>query len=269
MILAAASLALWFGGDVNLGKNAGAVLAPVTSTLKGAGVVNLEGPMGEGESSEKKLMNDPGAPKALFAAGVRVVGVANNHALDLGPEGVRRTAALATAAGLAVTPALLNGVAITAHDLSHGVPPTLAADLKAARARGDFLVATFHVTGPPTLLPRPELREAVQLALDAGASVVVAHGTHAVGPVERRGDAVIAWGLGNFAFNCDCTDQTDGLVLRVELSQGSAPKAEVIPIDAGLKGAPAHLAKNPRLAFDVLDAIGSSPLKRLGDRASF
>jgi poly-gamma-glutamate capsule biosynthesis protein CapA/YwtB (metallophosphatase superfamily) len=133
---------------------------------------------------------------------------------------------------------------------------------------GDVLVATFHVTGPPSYLPRPELRAAVDTAITAGALVVAAHGTHALGPVERRGKAVIAWGLGNLLFACDCTDEVDGAVLRVSID-GDAARARILPIDAGLRGAPARPGHNPELILDLLDALGSSPLRREGPAAGF
>jgi poly-gamma-glutamate synthesis protein (capsule biosynthesis protein) len=156
--------------------------------------------------------------------------------------------------------------AVTAHDLTRGVPPSLESDLKAARGRGDVLVATFHVTGPALYLPRPELRRAVELALAAGARVVAAHGTHAVGPVERRGGAVIAWGLGNVAFACDCTDEPDALLLRVRFEGENPAEAVLLPIDAGLNGGPARPSMDAAGVLQLLESIGSSPLRRDGPR---
>ena len=122
----------------------------------------------------------------------------------------------------------------------------------------------LHVSGPASYLPSAEARAAVDLALAAGADVVAAHGTHAVGPVERRGGAVIAWGLGNLAFNCVCTTETDGLLLHVDRG-----RADVWPIRAGMMAAPAHLATDPEAVYDLLTAIGSTPLTRHGAWASF
>jgi poly-gamma-glutamate synthesis protein (capsule biosynthesis protein) len=149
------------------------------------------------------------------------------------------------------------------------VPPTLRTELAAARRRGDVLVATFHVTGPPMYLPRPELVDAVAIALEAGATVVAAHGTHELARVERRGRAVIAWGLGNLAFACACTDEQSGAVLEVALGPDGAREAAIVPIDAGLAQGAAHAAGDPALTFELLEALGSSRLQRRGDRAAF
>src|SRR5437868_539236 len=95
-LLAAATLTLWFGGDLNLGKNGDAVLAPLATALKPAqGIINFEGPIGKGD-----VRNDSSAPRFLAAAGVRVAGILNNHAYDLGPDGYARTRKSLVAAGL-------------------------------------------------------------------------------------------------------------------------------------------------------------------------
>lgn len=271
---------LWIGGDVHIGKGPGNGLAPLAAVLEGAlGIVNLEGPIGDspGPGEGVRLANAPAGVAGLRAAGVRVMGIANNHSGDRGPSGLEETAAALRgagalpaggSAGAAVVSVNGRRVAVTAHDLTDGVPPNLSDDLSAARARGDVLIATFHVTGPASYLPRPELRAAVDAALSAGARVIAAHGTHALGPVERRGDAVIAWGLGNLLFDCDCTDEIDGAVLRVSID-GDVVRARIIPIDAGLRGAPARPGHNPALIFDLLEAITSSPLTRSAGSASF
>ncbi len=271
---------LWLGGDVHLGARGEGRLAGLAAIVEGsAGVVNLEGPVGEGAeaSSEARLVNAPQALAPLRAAGVRAVGVANNHALDLGPGGAAATALAARAAGLeSVGPdgaVLLVGgvrVVVTAHDLGGGrVPADLAAQLAAAGARGDALVATFHVTGPPSYLPRSELRAAVDAAVAAGARVIAAHGTHAVAAVERRGDAVIAWGLGNLVFTCDCSREREGLILRVSIPKRGRVEAEVVPIDAGVGAAAARPSAQASLMLQLLESLRSSPLEMRGERAAF
>ena len=91
---------------------------------------------------------------------------------------------------------------------------------------------------------------------------MVAHGTHVVGPVERRGATVIAWGLGNLLFDCTCTDASEAVILRVELGPGL--RAEVIPVRAGLGGAAVAPAPDALGILDLLDAIGAAPLRREG-----
>lgn len=251
---------LWIGGDVHLGDRGPLDLGALSPWLAGAtGMVNLEGPVGETDERALRLGNAKSLLGSLRAAGIRVVGVANNHDDDWGESGRTETVASLREEGLVpIGAGRLHELSISAHDLSDGVPAI--DDLRAD-------VVTFHVTGPPSYLPRPELLQAVEHAVDAGARVIAAHGTHALGPVERRGDVVIAWGLGNLAFACDCTNETDGAVLRVSIAD--EVRAWIVPIEAGLRGAGPRLARDAALIFDLLNALGSTPLRREGARAAF
>jgi poly-gamma-glutamate synthesis protein (capsule biosynthesis protein) len=280
----AAPAVLWLGGDVHLGAGDGRALAPVRAVTGGEPlVVNLEGPVGEGSeaSSAERLVNGPAAVRALAEAGVVAVGVANNHAADLGRAGQDATVAALVREGLAplgVADLRLQGVdfVLVSVDLSTETEPaSLEARLRAHRAESPrgaaaVLVVTFHVTGPPSYLPTSALEAAVAAALSAGASVVVAHGTHALARVERRGRAVIAWGLGNLVFDCRCTAESDGLLVRVEVDgAGAVTRATVVPVDAGLHGAPLQPAADAPLTLQLLESLGSSPLRRAGPRADF
>ena len=271
---------LWLGGDVHLGAGGVDVLAPLASELAGAvGIVNLEGPVGPGagKSSAERLVNDARALPLLATYGVAVAGIANNHAGDLGPGGRAQTRRALAAAGIesasgddvAIIERHGLRLAIAARDLSYGVPPGLAGDLRRVRARADILLVTFHVVAPPLYFPRPELREAVDIALAAGALVVAAHGSHILAKVERRGPAIIAWGLGNLVFACDCTRESDGLIVRVELMANKVVNATVIPIDAGLGSQPARPSEHAALMLDLLESLRLSPLSRAGPRAFF
>ncbi|MEW6729751.1 MAG: CapA family protein [Acidobacteriota bacterium] len=272
---------LWFGGDVHLGSSSHRQFNELNSVLTGAiGFINLEGPVSESSVSSDKLtlINAPASLTELLATGVSLVGVANNHAVDAGQAGVESTIQALRAAGLQPVggPAgyaifSYNGLRLvfTAHDLTVGVPAELANELVTARNQGDLLIATFHTTGVASYLPQPVLQQAVSIALAAGATIIVAHGSHALGPVERKGEAVIAWGLGNLAFNCDCTNETDAIILRVSLSQKRALTVKVIPIEAGLVGQPARLARQPDAIIDLLEAIGSTKLTRFSQYATF
>jgi poly-gamma-glutamate capsule biosynthesis protein CapA/YwtB (metallophosphatase superfamily) len=273
---------LWLGGDVNLGDGGHGQLQGIAPIVQGVmGIVNLEGPVArrpELQQGTLGLWNAPQALAELAALNVKVAGIANNHAGDAGAAAVTRSAQELSEhgilpaggpAGVAILHQRNITIAVTAHDLTGGVPGSLAADLKAARNRADVLISTFHVTGPPSYIPRPELRQAVEIAYQAGASVIAAHGTHAVGPVERRDHAVIVWGLGNVAFACDCTHEQDAVLLRVHVEPRKAPTAEVLPIQAGINNQPALPSTDAKGIFDLLEAIGSKKLNRQGDRAFF
>ena len=280
---------LWLGGDVSLGDGGRGQLQGISGIVQGsAGIVNLEGPVTERtalKAGSLRLWNAPKTLREISALNVKVAGIANNHAGDAGPGGPQQGAArllegnilpAGGPAGAAIFEVHGLVIAVTAHDLTRGVPANLAEELAAAKKRTvidggvhpvDVLIATFHVTGPPSYLPRPELRLAVETAYKAGATVIAAHGTHVVGPVERREHAVIAWGLGNVAFACDCTNEQDAILLRVRVTSGEVVKAEVLPIRAGLNKGPAGPSQDANGVFDLLEAIGSKKLERTGSVA--
>ncbi|HEY6251014.1 MAG TPA: CapA family protein [Candidatus Angelobacter sp.] len=275
------SAELWLGGDVNLGDGGRGQLQSIAGMVPGTpGIVNLEGPVSEkpADKAHLHLWNSPASLAELSALNVRVAGIANNHAGDAGEAGPEQTIktlrdhGIAPAGGTAGAALFeVNGIqiVIAAHDLTQGVPANLEADLAAARRHSQVLIATFHVTGPASFLPRPELRQAVEIAYHAGANVIVSHGTHALGPVERRPHAVIAWGLGNMAFACDCTQEEDAMILRVAVGNDKVVSAEVLPLQAGLNTRPAQPSPEAEAIFNLLEAIGSSPLQRKEASAFF
>ncbi len=275
---------------MHLGVEARGGLEDIVHMVGGArGVVNLEGPLaaagdaamgttaaGQGgarrEGEEILLWNPVEAPVFLQQAGVVAASVANNHADDLGAEGLARTvAALAEArvlpfGGPAGRASLdLDGVTVAL--LAFRVDDPALASLDGSL--DGLEVVAIHQVGPPSYLPDARLQAAVDAAVRAGAEVVVSHGSHAVARVERRGDSVIAWGLGNLLFDCPCTTATEALVLRLELEPGRVAAAEVLPVVAGLGGQPARASSDPQGVFDLLEALGSTTLQRRGDRAAF
>jgi poly-gamma-glutamate capsule biosynthesis protein CapA/YwtB (metallophosphatase superfamily) len=285
---------LWLGGDVHLGARDEDRLAVLAAEFEGAlGVINLEGPVAEGPSDRERLRNSAGGLAWLARRGVAVAGVANNHALDLGLDGVAHTRAALGAVGIAAAgrnPGETTGarwvlveqhgldIAVVAYDLSLSTAHTdgdmdarHAAELRraveGAAAQAPVVVVTLHVKGVPSYLPTRELQQAVSVAVDAGARIVAAHGTHALARVERRAGAVIAWGLGNLIFECECTSERDGLIVRVRASRHALERVEVIPVDAGLHGAPATLAGEAGLTLDLLESLGTVFTERSHDRA--
>jgi poly-gamma-glutamate capsule biosynthesis protein CapA/YwtB (metallophosphatase superfamily) len=278
-------VSLWFAGDVHLGASEQNVLTNLREATQefGCGVINLEGAVSTKASEiingKPSLFIHPKTLSYLKELGVCLAGIANNHSKDTGEDGPTQTASalreanltpIGDVAGAALMTMEGMKVAFTAHDLTAGVPASLEEELREAKKSADILISTFHVTGPPSYLPSKELREAVHTAIRAGARLVIAHGSHMIGPVERRGDVIIAWGLGNVAFSCDCTQEEEAILLRVRLTEKSI-EAQVVPIFAGLTGKNARLvpAEAQGGIFDLLEAIGSARLSRFAGFASF
>lgn len=258
----------WFAGDVYLGGPRQVLDAGLDRELNGWGVVNLEAPVGEAVAGgDLRLVHRADALPSLVDAGVAAAQIVNNHAGDAGPAGAAQTRDALGAVGLAAfggsDRAVVGGATLVAYDLSDGLPADLSDALRDARPQ----IVAFHTTGEPSPEPVPALREAVDLAVAAGARVIVAQGSHVFGPVERRGDTVIAWGLGNLAFDCPCTRHRDALALSVRL--GDRVDARVVPVRAGLDGAPAALHPDAESILDVLGALSPTPIERDDVGASF
>jgi hypothetical protein len=278
---------LWFGGDVHFGNALRNPLLELrTITDSAIGVINLEGPVREPAETvyqrpHVRLYNAPRTIDHLGALNVRIAALANNHQDDAGPEGRDLTEGTLRSAGImpvgGSTPSTLYRVGgyrlvFVSYALAGRVPTDLGDELTRLRRTGDMLIVLFHTGGTPSYLPSADLRTAVEIAVRAGASIIVSHGSHAIGPLERREATIIAWGLGNLAFNCDCTEESDAVILAVTVEPAAVrplASACVIPIDAGMQGAASAPARDPTAMFDLLDALGSSQIFRLEDRACF
>ena len=265
---------LWFGGDVHFGQHGHKLFDRLT--LDGPLVVNLEGPISQeaAPSMAERLTNPSNTGQLLRAENVMAAGVDNNHSRDEGEPGVARTQTELTKAGiLSLGEVTLNirgtHVTLLQIDLSSGIGDAMTARLKAAVAKEGPLVVLFHVASPALYLPEPTKRAAVEAAVAQGANAVLVHGSHSIGRVERRGSTVIAWGLGNVVFDCDCTKEDEGLLVRLQFSRDGIERATVLPIHAGLHGEAAIASRDAEADLSLLESLGSIFLKKTSRAADW
>ena len=250
---------LVFFGDVMLGRGVAPVVdGDPTSVFErlrpvvvGADLAfgNLESPLTGRPHviGEYALEADPDAAVLLAGAGFDVMGVANNHAFDAGPETVIDTFDALEAAGIAGVGAgasiaearqplvvTVGGVTIgvVAFDMSGGQAATVTTagvnswDADVARRvvtelhrTVDVVVVGLHGGVEYLTRPDPVLVRVTDLLADWGADVVWGHGAHVVYPVETlRGStrmSVIAPGLGNTLFDQSLPRTMVGLALEV------------------------------------------------------
>jgi poly-gamma-glutamate synthesis protein (capsule biosynthesis protein) len=201
-------------------------------------VVNMETAIGVGGTPAPKEFTFQAPPSALEAfrlAGVDVVSAANNHGLDFGLESLEETLAAEAASGfpvigigreedeafaphvaevrgqrIAVIAAtqVLDGSLVdewTATADHAGLASAkrvdrLVAEVAAARAAADTVVVFLHWGIETHTCPSGDQQSLAQALVDAGADVVVGGHAHRVQGGGRLGDAVVHYGLGNFAF---------------------------------------------------------------------
>ena len=149
------------------------------------------------------------AAGALRAAGFDLVGLANNHVLDCGPDGLAESVAYLEEAGITplgvatdddAAPAPLirtvRGVRLAflafnmvpypagfGHLPADATPAQAAAAIAAARVAADAVIVSVHWGYEYQLRPDPAQRAAAQAMLAAGADLVVGHHPHVVQPV--------------------------------------------------------------------------------------
>jgi poly-gamma-glutamate synthesis protein (capsule biosynthesis protein) len=221
------------------------LFAPVADLLSATDLTfaNLETPIAPSANHgvrEYVFNASPAVISALARAGVKVVGVANNHAFDQGRSGFEETLAHLDAmgmrhvgagpAGRAAGPErfTVNGISVAFLAYAHffnqtgnectvqAAAPCVQAsllqresalqDVRAAAAVADAVVVSLHWGDEYQTQPRDDDVAFAHRLADAGALVIIGHHPHVLQPVElyRRADgstAVIAYSLGNFISN--------------------------------------------------------------------
>lgn len=275
---------LWLAGDLHLGDRLAAP-SPLLKALPGAGIVNLEGPIARGPAWQKGsedrsvvLRNSTNTPSWLNAHGVQAVSLLNNHSDDLGAQVKQDTRARLGAAKLklvhpasqALLPLAQSWYVASVYLGSQsrkGVSKRDLDEISKAQSRGQLIALSVHLDAPPSFLPSPPVRAQLLALAEAGARVIAVHGSHVIGPVERRGQSIIAWGLGNLSFACPCSTEREGLILQVQADASKTIQATILPILTGNAKAPVRQHPDPASIFELLEALESSPLRRQGHKA--
>lgn len=224
------------GGDV-APDQAGDLPGGAAAALRTAdlAVVNLESTLGDaGEPAGKRYTFRAAAERlaSLREAGVKAVSLANNHAGDFGPEGLRATVHALDALGLghfgaggdaaaAARPwvGLAKGrevaflaVSLVDEDLLPAGPAApgiavasrhrqaLAEALREARARAGTVVVIPHWGDEGTATVTDEQRRWARWFVDHGADAVVGSGPHVIQAMETVAGVPVIYSVGNLWF---------------------------------------------------------------------
>lgn len=164
-------------------------------------------------------MNERFLAEALAATGLAreklVLSLANNHVLDQGVAGFDETVAALKRLGIRTIGLAANGpaqtvkvgpldVGLAAFTLWRNADESLFAgrvsmgsDL-AGWPRVDLLCAVPHWDWEFRHFPRAGTRALARRLAEQGVGLIAGHHSHVVQPVERIGDAIVAYGLGDF-----------------------------------------------------------------------
>lgn len=186
----------------------------------------------------------------LKNSGFDFIITANNHSCDRGLNGIYRTLEVLDEIGLPHTgtffddthrkaeyPYIMekNGFKLAFLNCTYGTNgiPTpapaivnlidekeIAQDIAKAKSHNpDLIIFTVHWGPEYARLPAAEQKRVGEWALQQGADFVIGMHPHVIQPMEKRGNKLIAWSLGNFVSNQRKRYTDGGAVLLVEVSK--------------------------------------------------
>ena len=199
-------------------------------------IVNFECPIAD-EDSKPIEKNGPAlkcsskSVDAIKYCGFQGVTLANNHILDQGIDGLRKTVSCCKEANLDITGvgrniedasqilyvvrngeklAIINccehefSIATENKDGAYPLSPVLQYNqIIEARRNANYVVVIVHGGHEHCQLPSPRMKETYRFFIDAGADAVVNHHQHCFSGYEIYNGKPIVYGLGNFAFDWD------------------------------------------------------------------
>lgn len=207
------------------------MLSPSASRLRAAdlAVCHLEVPLSTDNSrlSTYPVFNAPHEVAAALAdSGFDACTTASNHAIDRRADGVSSTLDVLDAAGIAHTGTArtedargplfieVRGVKVALFSYTYGtngIPvqepwivnvidtEQILADASDARDQADIVVVALHWGNEYQATPSAQQRSiARELLASSDIDLVWGHHAHVVQPVERIGDKVVVYGMGNF-----------------------------------------------------------------------
>lgn len=237
---------------------------------------NIESALGASGQPAKKsytFQAPPAAAESLSIAGFDIVNLANNHAMDFGADSLLEGIELLKANGIltigaganleaARSPAVIErgGLRVAflgyvdvpievagfdtrswqATDMEPGLawadPNDIRHDVEKAKQMTDLVVVTLHSGFEYIEAPSDNQKQAARTAIDAGADLVVGHHAHVLQGIEFYREGVIAYGLGNFAFEIDGDPTTT--ILNVWLDADGVREIDLVPAIIQFGGQP-------------------------------
>ncbi len=262
-------------------------------------VCHLETPLSPDNSdlSGHPTFNVPGdLAMGLAGAGFDACTTASNHSLDRRFEGIVATLDVLEAAGLAfagtartaeeaATPLVMDagGIAVGQLSYTYGlngfrIPADqpwsvnvidvdrMLADVEGIREAGaEFVVVSIHWGTEYRHEPNEEQRVVASALADAGTiDLIVGHHAHVVQPVERIGDTLVLFGLGNFisnqSVNCCAAGAQDGVIMHVHVQD--RPQRD--GFETWVTHTPTRVDRSDFVIVPVSDAIAAGGRGSLG-----
>lgn len=170
-----------------------------------------------------------------------VIGLANNHSLDLGVYGLRNTIheiekrKITSLGGENFSTIIetehgdigiiaLTDVVNSQNDRQHLImpeSPKTINEIKRLKGMTSFVAVYIHWGKELNNLPTDRMRELARTFINSGADIIVGHHPHVVGTVECIEGRPVVYSLGNFLFDQKYEETKKGAVLQCEINKKS------------------------------------------------
>lgn len=277
-------------GDINSHKinedvfsrgDADAILGDLKTVFEDADLViaNLEAPLVDKQTPVAKSGSVLGVPSECIAGfteiGIDILGLANNHTMDHGNQGLSNTLAVAHAAGIECVGAgkdldeasrilvrevaehRIGILALAEHEFgiatrtSSGVcpfdPVVFGRAIATHKDSYDSLIVLLHGGNEYYRYPRPSLQQACRYLVELGADIVSCQHSHIVGCYEEYRGGHIIYGQGNFICSGENKPSSwhEGLLVSVDLDNNGV-RVESIPVVQSESGNPGAMRMQGR-----------------------
>lgn len=242
----------------------------------------------EAERAPYHLAGGHSTAQTLAKSGFDLLGLANNHALDLAGQGLGQTTRFLDEAGIrwvgagemaelssqpgywqagTLRLAFLAVNAVSSPQFSHAqsgwFPSTWEASfldrIREAHQHADLVIVLVHWGFEYQSQIDPTQRSMAQSMLEAGADIIIGSHPHIVQgievspPSESRNPKITAFSLGNFIFDQSGQGTDSGLALRVVLDSKGIQGVQVLPVKAGMQPRLLSPEAAQKMIADLLD----------------
>lgn len=156
-----------------------------------------------------RFAGDPGYVNILSGSSVEAVSLANNHAMDFAPPGLKETTEVLKNAGIRYASWSSNCLMTTSSGLVVGIYASndwgtnegMVESIQKLREQGaQVVIVSLHWGEERHYASNENQQTRGHMAIDAGADIVFGHHPHVLQPIEYYNGGLIMYSLGNFSF---------------------------------------------------------------------
>jgi poly-gamma-glutamate capsule biosynthesis protein CapA/YwtB (metallophosphatase superfamily) len=246
--------------------DAGTLFHDLLTEFKDADLViaNLECPFIQRPSPIRKTGPTFGVPadcvKGIEAAGIHVLGLANNHIMDHGEAGLRNTLQVCAASGIATVGAGQNLAAarrilirevggvrlgilgVAEHEFSIATENTWGANpldlvdfvrnVRSQQDDFDYLIVMLH-GGDEFHVPSPRIKDTCRFLIEMGANTVLVQHPHCLGGCEEYQGGHIVYGQGALVMDEEIYRNLgsfhEGFLVKLRIARDASSRMELVP----------------------------------------